>query len=66
LRRASQAAGRSVRRLEDRGAIVFLDDRYATPSCSRLLPSWIIENMKSSNDSDGILFNKLKAFYSEV
>ena len=66
LRRASQAAGRSIRRLEDRGAIVFLDDRYATPSCSRLLPSWIIENLKSSNDSDGVLFDKLKSFYSEV
>jgi DNA excision repair protein ERCC-2 len=66
LRSASQAAGRSVRRLEDRGAIVFLDDRYATPYCSRLLPNWIIENLKSSDDSDGILFDKLKAFYSEV
>jgi len=66
LRSASQAAGRSVRRLDDRGAIVFLDDRYATPSCSRLLPSWIIENLKSSNDSDGVLFDKLKSFYSEV
>ncbi len=64
LRTASQAAGRSIRRLEDRGAIVFLDDRYATPYCKNLLPSWIHENLRGSNDADGVLYNHLKTFYS--
>ena len=64
MRSASQAAGRSVRRLEDRGAIVFLDDRYATPYCKHLLPSWIHENLRGSNDADGVLYNHLKEFYS--
>jgi DNA excision repair protein ERCC-2 len=64
MRSASQAAGRSIRRLQDRGAIVFLDDRYATPHIKRLLPSWIRENLRDSNDSDGVLYNHLKAFYS--
>lgn len=63
LRSASQAAGRPIRRLEDRGAMVFLDDRYATPYCSRLLPRWVLENLKRTNDADGILFNQLKSFY---
>lgn len=64
LRTASQAAGRSIRRLEDRGAIVFLDDRYATPYCRSLLPGWIHENLMGSNDADGVLFDHLRTFYS--
>jgi DNA excision repair protein ERCC-2 len=64
MRSASQAAGRSVRRLEDRGAIVFLDDRYATPYCKHLLPSWIHENLRGSTDADGVLYTHLKTFYS--
>jgi DNA excision repair protein ERCC-2 len=64
MRSASQAAGRSVRTLEDRGAIVFLDNRYATPYCYRLLPSWIVENLKRIDDVDGLLYTHLNAFYS--
>lgn len=65
MRAASQAAGRSIRRLEDYGAIVFLDDRYSTPYCQRLLPSWILQNLKSSKDVDGHLFKLLKSFYNQ-
>ena len=64
MRSASQAAGRSVRTLKDRGAIVFLDNRYATPYCYRLLPSWIVENLKRIDDVDGLLYTHLNAFYS--
>ena len=64
MRSASQAAGRSVRSLEDRGAIVFLDDRYATSYCNSLFPNWIHENLRGSKDADGVLYNHLKAFYS--
>ncbi len=65
MRAASQAAGRSVRRLEDFGAIVFLDDRYSTPYCHSLLPSWILQNLKRSKDEDGHLFKLLKSFYNQ-
>ncbi|MDO8055457.1 MAG: ATP-dependent DNA helicase, partial [Candidatus Hermodarchaeota archaeon] len=64
MRSASQAAGRSIRTFEDRGAIVFLDNRYATPYCYRLLPSWIVENLKKVDDVDGLLYTHLNAFYS--
>ncbi len=64
MRSASQAAGRSIRRLDDKGAIVFLDDRYATRYCNRLLPSWINENLRGSKDADEVLYNHLKLFYS--
>ena len=66
MRSASQAAGRSIRTLEDRGAIVFLDNRYATPYCYRLLPSWIAENLKKVDDVEGLLYTHLNAFYSST
>jgi DNA excision repair protein ERCC-2 len=64
MRAASQAAGRSVRSLEDCGAIVFLDDRYTRPYCKRFLPSWIAQNLTISKDVDGHLFKLLKSFYT--
>lgn len=65
MRMAAQAAGRSVRGLEDRGAIVFLDDRYATPFCKTFFPSWIADGIICLNDSDEILFNRLVSFYNK-
>jgi len=38
MTRAIQAAGRPVRRLDDRGAIVMLDQRFATKYLSRFIP----------------------------
>jgi DNA excision repair protein ERCC-2 len=64
MRSASQAAGRSVRRLEDRGAVVFLDDRYSTSYCSQFLPRCITERIKYLNDSDELLFKQLASFYA--
>ncbi len=63
LRSASQAAGRSVRRLDDRGAIVFLDDRYITSYCNRFLPARISEELVKVGDVDGLLFNHLDTFF---
>ncbi|MCW3987271.1 MAG: hypothetical protein NWE87_03030 [Candidatus Bathyarchaeota archaeon] len=63
LRCASQAAGRSVRRLDDRGAIVFLDDRYTTSYCNRFLPARISEELIKVGDVDGLLFNHLDTFF---
>lgn len=63
LRCASQAAGRSVRRLEDRGAIVFLDDRYITSYCNRFLPDRISEELVEVDGVDGLLFNHLNTFF---
>ncbi len=38
MKKASQAAGRPIRTLEDYGAIVFLDSRFSTSYCRRFLP----------------------------
>ncbi len=47
MKKASQAAGRPIRTLEDRGAIVFLDYRFSTNYCRSFLPSWITNGMKT-------------------
>ncbi len=39
MNRVLQAAGRVIRRDEDRGIVVLIDDRYATPEYAKLLPS---------------------------
>jgi DNA excision repair protein ERCC-2 len=63
MRSASQAAGRCVRRLDDRSVIVFLDDRYATAYCRRFLPGWIAERITCLDNHDGILLHRMASFY---
>jgi len=64
MKKASQAAGRPVRTLDDRGAIIFLDSRYATGYCRNFLPSWVNNGMKMLPDQDGVLAKEVKAFFS--
>ncbi len=42
MNRVLQAAGRVIRRDEDRGIVVLIDDRYASPEYTKLFPShWL-------------------------
>jgi DNA excision repair protein ERCC-2 len=63
LKKAAQAAGRPIRSLEDRGAIVFLDYRFATAYCQNFLPLWIQRGMKTLPDEDGAITEELTRFY---
>jgi len=63
LKKAAQAAGRPIRSLEDRGAIVFLDYRFATAYCQHFLPLWIKRGMKTLPDEDGAITEELTRFY---
>ncbi|MCW4047444.1 MAG: ATP-dependent DNA helicase [Candidatus Bathyarchaeota archaeon] len=63
MKKASQAAGRPIRTLEDRGAIVFLDYRFATSYCRGFLPSWITREMKILPNTDGILAQEIQNFF---
>ncbi|RLI21803.1 DNA repair helicase [Candidatus Bathyarchaeota archaeon] len=63
LKKASQAAGRPIRTLEDRGAIIFLDYRFATTYCQRFLPRWIRRNMKTLPDRNGSIAKELILFF---
>jgi len=63
LRKASQAAGRPIRSLEDRGAIIFMDYRFSTAYCRRYLPIWIRENLKTLPDKSGAIAKELTSFF---
>ncbi len=63
MRRAAQAAGRVIRSLHDRGAIVLMDYRYASPLCRRLLPSWISSRIRVIEDEPGVLTKELSLFF---
>jgi len=63
MKKASQAAGRTVRTLEDRGAIVFLDYRFATNYCRRFLPSWMSNGLKVLPYSDKVLAREIHGFF---
>ena len=66
MKKASQAAGRPVRTLDDRGVIIFLDSRYATGYCRNFLPSWVNDGMKMLPDQDGALAKEVKTFFNFV
>jgi DNA excision repair protein ERCC-2 len=63
MKKASQAAGRPIRTLDDRGAIVFLDFRFATFYCKNFLPSWITNGMKVLPDKKGVLASEVSGFF---
>ena len=63
MRKASQAAGRPFRNLDDRGAIVFMDYRFATAYLDRFLPSWIRERLHEVEDIEGDLKRIIGEFY---
>jgi DNA excision repair protein ERCC-2 len=64
MKKASQAAGRPVRTLDDKGVIIFLDSRYAMGYCRSFLPSWVYTGMKTLPDQDGVLAKEVQAFFS--
>ncbi|MEM2099215.1 MAG: ATP-dependent DNA helicase [Candidatus Bathyarchaeia archaeon] len=66
MKKASQAAGRPIRTLEDRGAIVFMDYRFATAYCRRFLPAWITREMRILHDYDGLLSQEIRGFFKKA
>jgi Rad3-related DNA helicase len=63
MKKASQAAGRPIRTLEDRGAIVFLDYRFATSYCRGFLPSWMSNGLKVLPYGDKVLAREIHGFF---
>lgn len=64
MKKATQAAGRPIRTLEDRGAIIFLDNRYSMSYCRNFLPSWITNGMKTLFNEKGILAKEISNFFN--
>lgn len=63
MKKAVQAAGRPIRTLEDRGAIVFLDYRFAMNYCRSFLPSWINCGLKVLPCRDEVLAREIREFF---
>lgn len=66
MKKASQAAGRPIRTLEDRAAMIFLDYRFSLPYCRRFLPSWIRDNIRMSSNHEGAIANELQRFFKKA
>jgi len=63
MRKASQAAGRPFRNLDDRGVVVFMDYRFSTGYVRRFLPAWIKERIHEVDDAPGALERVVRDFY---
>jgi len=66
MKKAAQAAGRPIRTLEDKGAMIFLDYRFATTYCQRFLPLWIRNGLKILSDEDGVITQELGRFFKKA
>ena len=64
MKKASQCAGRPIRTLEDKGAIVFLDYRFASGYCKSFLPSWILRDLKVLPAADDLLAREIRHFFT--
>ncbi len=63
MTRAVQAAGRPVRTMTDRGAIVFLDQRFGTQYLKRFMPSWLVEVIEEVPDDPEVVSDRVKTFF---
>jgi DNA excision repair protein ERCC-2 len=63
MTRAIQAAGRPVRRLDDRGVIVLLDQRFSTPYLNRFIPSWLAEVTELIRDEPETTAHRVESFF---
>jgi DNA excision repair protein ERCC-2 len=63
MTRAIQAAGRPVRRLDDRGVIVLLDQRFSTPYLNRFIPSWLSEVTELIHDEPETTAHRVESFF---
>ncbi len=66
MKKASQCAGRPLRTLDDKAAIIFLDNRYATAYCKRFLPAWVLREMRLVAAMDGALTKEIQKFFNKT
>ncbi len=63
MTRAIQAAGRPVRRLDDRGAIILLDQRFASNYLTRFIPSWLREVLQTVPNDPKVIAHHVESFF---
>lgn len=63
IERANQAAGRPIRRLDDKGAIIFLDNRFKDKM--KWISSWLRDEIEIVPDKKGAIIQQLYPFWNE-
>jgi DNA excision repair protein ERCC-2 len=61
IQRANQASGRPIRKLKDRGVIIFMDSRFKQKS--KWIAEWIRKELEFIPDKPKILFQNLNGFW---
>jgi len=64
MQRSNQAAGRPIRKLDDRGAIILMDERFI--QFKSLLSNWILQNIKIIPDTPNAISNELNNFFKNL
>jgi DNA excision repair protein ERCC-2 len=64
MTRAIQAAGRPVRRLDDKGAIILLDQRFATPYLKRYMPVWLTNALQTLSGGPDLIAEHVEMFFT--
>ncbi len=59
--KSNQACGRPIRRMDDKGAVILMDDRFI--NYGDLLSLWVQENFREVQDTRGAIGNLLKQFF---
>lgn len=62
IRKSNQAAGRPIRKLDDRGAIIFLDERFTWKYIKQYLASWVTDTMQIVPNEKGVIAAHLRKF----
>jgi DNA excision repair protein ERCC-2 len=62
IQRANQASGRPIRKITDKGAIIFLDSRFKAKN--RWISEWIRDELEIIPDKPNALFEALNPFWN--
>ncbi|MHA1310604.1 MAG: ATP-dependent DNA helicase [Candidatus Helarchaeota archaeon] len=66
LRKANQSAGRPIRKLDDKGIIIFLDERFFYKKYFKLLSNWIQDRIIKIEKYEGLVGRIVKMFYNKI
>ncbi|MFX1399657.1 MAG: helicase C-terminal domain-containing protein [Promethearchaeota archaeon] len=64
IQRANQASGRPIRKLTDKGAIIFMDQRFKTKY--NWIPNWLREELETVPDKTNAIKENLSSFWNMV
>ena len=60
--KSNQACGRPIRKMDDKGAVILMDDRFV--NYGDLLSNWIQEFIQEVPNSDGAMGSTLRQFFT--